>query len=46
MSNNRRIASKIKAYKPIDEACGEYSSDHRKVKKMVAIIQTVISGSI
>jgi hypothetical protein len=43
MSNNRRSALVINDHLPIEEASVEYSSDRRKLKKIVAIIQQVMS---
>jgi hypothetical protein len=42
MSNNRRWAPVINNHLPIEEASREYSSDYRKLKKMVAIIKQVM----
>jgi hypothetical protein len=33
MSNNRISAPVINDHLPMEEACGEYSSNHRKLKK-------------
>jgi hypothetical protein len=46
MSNNRRLAQVINDHLPIEEASGEYSSDHKKLKKLVAIILQVTSRLI
>jgi hypothetical protein len=46
MSNKRRSAPVINDHLPIEEASEEYSSDHRKLEKMAAIIQQVTSRSI
>jgi hypothetical protein len=43
MSKNRRSASWINDHLPIEEASGEYSSDRRKLEKMSAIIQQVMT---
>jgi hypothetical protein len=43
MINNRRLAPVINDHLPIEEASGEYNSDHRKI---AAIIQQVISSLI
>ncbi len=41
LCNNSRLAPVIHDHLLIEEASGEYSSDHRKLKKMTAIIQKV-----
>jgi hypothetical protein len=46
ISNNRRSAPVINDHLPIEEASGEYSSDRKKLEKMVAIILQVTSRSI
>jgi hypothetical protein len=43
MSNNRRSAPVINDHLPIEEVSGEYSSDHKKLEKMAAIILQVMS---
>jgi hypothetical protein len=43
MSNNRRSALVINDHLPIEEASGEYSSDHKKLEEMVAFILEVTS---
>jgi hypothetical protein len=46
MNKNCRSAPVINDHLPIEEASGEYSSDYRKLKNMVAINQKVMSKSI
>jgi hypothetical protein len=46
MSNNRRSAVVINDLLPIEEASREYSSNYRKLEKMAAVIQQVMSQSI
>jgi hypothetical protein len=46
MSYNRRLALVINDHLLIEEASGEYSSDCRKLKKMVAIFQQGMSRLI
>jgi hypothetical protein len=38
MSNNRRSTTVINDHLPIEEASGEYSSDRKRLEKMVAIV--------
>ncbi len=46
MSDIYRLAAGISAHLAMEEACIEYSSDRRKHKKVVAIIQQVMSRLI
>jgi hypothetical protein len=46
MSNNHRSTLVINDHLLIEEASGEYSSDRRKLLKMAAIIQQVMSRLI
>jgi hypothetical protein len=43
MSNNRRSAPVINDHLPIEEVSREYSSDRKKLEKIVAIILQVTS---
>jgi hypothetical protein len=45
MSNNRRLVPLINDHLPIEEVSGEYSSDHKKLEQMEAIILQVTSRS-
>jgi hypothetical protein len=46
MSNNRRSTAVINDHLPIEETSGEYSSNRKRLKKVVAIILQVTSRSI
>jgi hypothetical protein len=41
MSSNRRSTTLINDHLPIEETSGEYSSDRKRLEKMVAIILQV-----
>jgi hypothetical protein len=46
ISDNGRSTPVIDGHLPIEEPCGEYSSDRRKRKKRAAFIQQVMSSLI
>jgi hypothetical protein len=46
MSNNRKSTTVINDHFLIEETSGEYSSDHKRLEKMVAIILQVTSRLI